>query len=220
MGVLQRFEHRLERLVQGAFSKAFGGWVEPVEVAAALTREAEDKKAIVGAGRVLVPNTFHVELGPSDADRLREYDEPLRVELASMVDEAAQEQGWSFIGPVEVLFEEVPGMRTGTFRVRSAVKAGDLPAERSAGTPYLELNGTTHPLTGTTVIGRSPDVELMVPDTGVSRRHCRIEDGRVVDLGSTNGTWVNGVQVVTEQELEDGDRITVGTTELVFRAGG
>ncbi|MGZ6792080.1 MAG: DUF3662 domain-containing protein, partial [Mycobacteriales bacterium] len=73
MGVLQRFERRLEGLVEGAFAKAFGGWVEPVEVAAALTREAEDKKAIVAAGRVLVPNAYTVELGPSDADRLREY---------------------------------------------------------------------------------------------------------------------------------------------------
>jgi len=54
VGVLQRFERRLEGMVQGAFARAFGGWVEPVEVAAALTREAEDKKAIVAAGRVLV----------------------------------------------------------------------------------------------------------------------------------------------------------------------
>ncbi|MGZ6791984.1 MAG: DUF3662 domain-containing protein, partial [Mycobacteriales bacterium] len=73
MGVLQRFERRLEGLVECAFSKAFGCCVEPVEVAAALTREAEDKKAIVAAGRVLVPNAYTVELGPSDADRLREY---------------------------------------------------------------------------------------------------------------------------------------------------
>lgn len=222
MGVLQRFEHRLERIVQDAFSKAFGGWVEPVEVAAALTREAEDKKAIVGAGRVLVPNAFTVELGPSDADRLHEYDEPLRAELATMVAEAAQEQGWSFVGPVEVVFAEVPTLRTGTFRVRSAVQAGALPVGESDDAPhdasYLELNGAIHLLAGTTVLGRSPEAGLMLPDTGVSRRHCQLEDDVLTDLGSRNGTYVNGHRVTTHQ-LRDGDRITVGTTDLVFRTG-
>ena len=94
MGVLQRFERRLEGFVEGAFARVFGGVVQPVEIAAALQREAADKKAIVGAGRVLVPNDYVVELGPSDAERLTEYDAALRRELASMVDEHATEQGW------------------------------------------------------------------------------------------------------------------------------
>ena len=66
MGVLQRFERRLEGLVEGAFARVFGGVVQPVEVAAALQREAADKKQIVGQGRVLVPNHFVVELSASD----------------------------------------------------------------------------------------------------------------------------------------------------------
>lgn len=226
VGVLQRFERRLEGLVEGAFAKAFGGWVEPVEVAAALTREAEDKKAIVAAGRVLVPNAYTVELGPSDADRLREYDEPLRAELAAMVSEAATEHGWSFVGPVEVQLEEVASLATGTFRVRSAVTPGQQPAPAAppaaTGSPYLEHAGAAVPLTGTTVVGRGADADLQLTDTGVSRRHAelRLEDGRVElhDLGSTNGTRVNG-QPVTRATLADGDRITVGTTDLVLRSG-
>jgi len=92
VGVLQRFERRLGGLVEGAFARVFGGVVQPVEVAAALQREAADKKAVVGQGRVLVPNSYVVELGASDAGRLGEYDEPLRAELASMVREHAEEQ--------------------------------------------------------------------------------------------------------------------------------
>jgi hypothetical protein len=224
VGVLQRFERRLEGLVQGAFARAFGGWVEPVELAAALTREAEDKKAIVAAGRVLVPNAYVVELGPSDADRLREYDEPLRQELGAMVSEAAQERGWSFVGPVEVVFEEVGDLQTGAFQVRSAVVAGDVPepARAPGEGPHLLDGARTVPLTGTVVIGRGAEADLMLPDTGVSRRHAELRavDGRVElhDLGSTNGTRVNGqrVQAVT---LTDGDRITFGGTELVYRSG-
>lgn len=229
MGVLQRFERRLEGLVQGAFAKAFGGWVEPVEVAAALTREAEDKKAIVAAGRVLVPNTYVVELARSDAERLKEYDEPLRAELSAMVKEAAQEQGWSFVGPVQVQFEEVDGLGTGAFRVRSAVVAGEVPPvprPPEAKGPALEHGAQSVPVTATLVIGRGAEADLQVVDTGVSRRHAelrRVRDAtgdrvELHDLGSTNGTRVNGRQV-TAATLTDGDRISVGTSELVFRSG-
>jgi hypothetical protein len=246
VGVLQRFERRLEGLVQGAFARAFGGWVEPVEVAAALNREAEDKKAILSVGRVLVPNRYVVELGPSDADRLREYDEPLRRELAAMVAENAQERGWSFVGPVEVVFEEVPGQQTGAFQVRSTAVAGAEPAgaepeapaaavpavvpepegrPEPAGPgegPRLQAEGRTVPLDHALVVGRGAEADLQLSDTGVSRRHAELRpvDGLVElhDLGSTNGTRVNGqrVDVVT---LTDGDRITVGTTDLLYRSG-
>jgi hypothetical protein len=227
VGVLQRFERRLEGLVQGAFAKAFGGWVEPVEVAAALTREAEDRKTIVAAGRVLVPNAFVVELGPADADRLREYDEPLRNELAAMVREAAQEHGWSFVGPVEVTFQETEELDTGAFRVRSSVAAGEVDppvtADPPAQGPSVEVAGTTRAVTGPTVIGRGAEADLQLTDTGVSRRHAelRLVAGalEVHDLGSTNGTWVNGRRVQAAS-LRDGDRVTVGTTELVVRTDG
>jgi hypothetical protein len=218
VGVLQRFERRLEGMVQGAFARAFGGWVEPVEVAAALTREAEDKKAIVAAGRVLVPNTYVVELGPSDADRLREYDEPLRKELASMVSEAAQERGWSFVGPVEVEFHEVDELATGAFQVRSAVVAGETPEAPATEAARLEIGTRTVPVTGTVVIGRGTEADVQLPDTGVSRRHAQVAGNRLTDLGSTNGTRLNGTRV-TEAELVDGDRITLGSTEIVFRSG-
>ncbi|MCW2669601.1 MAG: hypothetical protein JWO27_1498 [Frankiales bacterium] len=233
MGVLQRFERRLEGMVQGAFARAFGGWVEPVEVAAALTREAEDKKAIVAAGRVLVPNSYVVELGPSDADRLREYDEPLRKELAAMVSEAATERGWSFVGPVDVEFQEVEDLATGAFQVRSAVVAGELPAVPAAPAPpapgpaeaapvapeaFLEIGTRRVPLTAPVVLGRGVEADVQLPDTGVSRRHAQVDGARIQDLGSTNGTRVNGSRVA-EADLDDGDRITLGSTEIVFRSG-
>jgi hypothetical protein len=207
-------------MVQGAFARAFGGWVEPVEVAAALTREAEDKKAVVAAGRVLVPNAYVVELGVSDADRLREYDEPLRAELAKMVAEAAQERGWSFVGPVEVAFEEVAEQRTGAFQVRSAVVQGPIspvqPVLQDAPASLL-VNGQSVPLTGTTVIGRGVEADVQLPDTGVSRRHAQITaEGELTDLGSTNGTRVNGQRTAAAM-LRDGDRITIGSTDLLYR---
>jgi hypothetical protein len=236
VGVLQRFERRLEGFVEGAFARVFGGVVQPVEVAAALQREAADKKAVVGQGRVLVPNDYVVELGSADAERLTEYDAPLRKELAAMVDEHAREQGWSFVGPVGVRFETVESLDTGVFRVRSAVvadpgwsPAGETPTgavrtSRATGRPELVITGPTDTvvplLKDMTVIGRGADADVRLADTGVSRAHAEIHlDGdtaTLLDLRSTNGTAVNGAPV-TRAALSDGDRIRVGGSTLVFR---
>lgn len=229
MGVLQRFERRLEGLVEGAFARVFGGVVQPVEVAAALQREAADKKQIVGQGRVLVPNAFVVELGPTDLERFGEWDAPLRAELAGMVKEHAADQGWSFVGDVTVGFERHEELDTGVFHVRSSVVASEIPPAppTSRGRPRLVLQTTperevllTQPVT---VVGRSADADLRLADTGVSRSHAelRLEGDavRVVDLGSTNGTLVNGRRVA-EAVLADGDRLDIGATGVVYRAGG
>jgi FHA domain-containing protein len=76
---------------------------------------------------------------------------------------------------------------------------------------------------GTTVVGRGQDAQFRLPDTGVSRRHLEIIwDGRtavLADLGSTNGTTVNGTPVQTWR-LVDGDVVRVGQSRLVFRAQG
>ena len=242
MGVLQRFERRLEGLVEGAFARVFGGVVQPVEVAAALQREAAEKKQIVGQGRILVPNSFTVEIGATDLERFGEWDAQLRKELGSMVAEHAREQGWSFVGPVQVAFERAEELATGVFRVRSTVVA-DASADPASGAyrqptaastpsetarPRLVIPGSPERIVlltrQVTVIGRGADADLRLPDTGVSRAHAELrvsDDGgvRLVDLGSTNGTTVNG-QRVRESVLTDGDRLEIGATRLTFRDSG
>nr|WP_245941659.1 DUF3662 and FHA domain-containing protein [Vallicoccus soli] len=122
--MLQRFERRIESLVNRPFARAFKAEVQPVEVASALQRECDDRAAIVGRGRTMVPNSFVVELGARDHARLAPYAGPLGAELADMVREHAQEQQYSFLGPVEVVLEEVDDLETGIFRVRSSAVAG------------------------------------------------------------------------------------------------
>ena len=76
---------------------------------------------------------------------------------------------------------------------------------------------------GSTVIGRGDQANLRLPDVGISRRHARLDfdGGQVVltDLGSTNGTMVNG-QRVSAVALNPGDMIQLGTTTLTFRVDG
>jgi hypothetical protein len=84
----------------------------------------------------------------------------------------------------------------------------------------LTANGTKHEIEGSAVIGRSKDCDIQLPDPNVSRRHAEVrQEGAaywVVDLDSTNGTEVNGRRQ-KRAKLRQGDRITVGSTELVFR---
>lgn len=128
MGVLQRFEKRLSGLVEGGFARLFHGRVEPVELAAALAREADTNKA-VGPQRVLVPNIYAVALSRADYERLAPYALTLGDELATMVSEHAAEQGYTFIGPVNVALRQQRNLATGAFRIESRVEAArDLPS--------------------------------------------------------------------------------------------
>lgn len=225
MGVLQRFERRLEGLVEGAFAHVFKGVVEPVEVASALQREAGDHKAILGQGRILVPNRYVVELAPVDHQRLATYAEPLAKELAIMVGEHLREQGWSTFGKIRVKLEQAADLHTGVFRVSSsvdAVQTGSLPVAPTGARLIDNRTGRDFPLRhGTTVLGRGDDADVRLPDTGISRRHAQVSyDGGsavISDLGSTNGTLVNG-QAVREQVLRPGDLIQLGGVALLYRA--
>lgn len=128
MSVWTRFERRLEGLVEGAFARAFKSELQPVEVARALAREVDDRAAIIGKGRVLIPNDFVVEIGETDHNRLSVYSDSLGSELATVVREHAAEEGYHLVGPVQVRFKHADDLRTGVFRVRSGVQPAGRPA--------------------------------------------------------------------------------------------
>ena len=218
MGVLDRFEKRLDRIVNGAFARTFKAEVEPVEVAAALQRECDDRAAIVDRGRRVVPNVFTVELGPHDYERLSPYAEPLDAEFSSMVREHAEEAGYVFFGPGRGLARGGQRPDTGLFRIRSDVHSPPVPAwctpgdaRRPRRTSYAPVSDPQrvrrHRARRPTVparqgrrrrSGAAPDCDIQIDDPGISRAHARIDLAAppvVVDLGSTNGTWVDGRRV-------------------------
>ncbi|HEY5248583.1 MAG TPA: DUF3662 and FHA domain-containing protein [Dermatophilaceae bacterium] len=96
------------------------------------------------------------------------------------------------------------------------------PAQR----PWLDVDGDHYPLLAAiTILGRDNTADVILDDPGISRQHTEIRvtsDGphlitNIRDLGSTNGTFVNGERI-TSQRLADGDRLNVGRTTLVFRS--
>jgi hypothetical protein len=109
----------------------------------------------------------------------------------------------------------IPGDEDGEQFGTVAVSAAMLIEDRAG------LPGVAHRLGLRTSVGRTPDNQIVVPIREVSRRHAEIvlvENGYVVkDLGSPNGTFVNGERI-TEHRLKDGDRIAMGGQVFVFKA--
>ena len=325
MGFVDRVERGLERAIKAPFAKVFKAEVQPVEIASAMRGAMDERAAVLGPGRTMVPNVFTIELATTDYERLSSYDTALTDELVAAAEDHADAQRYTPAGRVEVRLLSDEELETGIFRVRPASKnsrrQGQRPPQpgpqrddrrmppgqsrppvrpsdddpnarfrppgppRSAGPrqappglgaaaavaarqgqpaggpppyapqggrgpttrefptspprsqrpvsgrgprPWLDLNGRAHALTAAvTVIGRDAAADLVIDDPGASRRHAEIRithDGPhqqvlVRDMGSTNGTYLNGDQVGTEQ-LSEGDRLTVGSTTLIFHAEG
>lgn len=123
MGLLQKFEDSLDRVVNGAFAKAFKAEVQPVELAAALQREVDDRASVLDRERTVIPNVFHIELSDHDYTRLAVFKDALGSELATLVTTYAGEQGYTLLGQVRVTMSEDDALETGIFRVRSEAKA-------------------------------------------------------------------------------------------------
>ncbi|MDH4113233.1 MAG: DUF3662 and FHA domain-containing protein [Actinomycetota bacterium] len=225
---LRDFERRLGGLVEGLFSKTFRSGVQPVELAKRLIKEM-DAGRTVGVNEVWAPNHFEFTLSADDHERLEHAETAIAKELGSVMVENASERGWGLVGPPEVTFDVDDRLKKGDFGCTASLVEGPEKVEPAgSAAPWLVVRerGSERTVTlagATTTIGRIPECDVTLTDRGASRRHAqlRLKDGvaTLTDLGSTNGTEVNG-HPVQSTTLDDGDRITIGTTVLVYRAGG
>jgi hypothetical protein len=127
-------------------------------------------------------------------------------------------------GQIPEAAPEAPPGATMVYKPRAATPTESATPEELGVEPELvtlTVDGTEHKLDKrTVVIGRSKDCDIRVSDPNVSRRHAEVrQEGTtywIVDLDSTNGTTVNGRRQ-KRAKLEHDDRITLGSTELVFR---
>jgi hypothetical protein len=223
--ILRDFERRLGGLVEGLFAKTFRSGLQPVELAKRVLKEM-DAGRTVGVSEVWAPNAFEFRLSPFDADRFEQAEAALVTELKEVVRENASERGWGLVGPPEITLEADPSLKKGEFRCRSSLLEGEEkvePAPPSAGMLVIHEDGETRSIVlaaETMTIGRLPECQITITDKGASRRHAQIrrkgDTYTLTDLGSTNGTRLNG-QTIQTRELADGDRITIGTTVLEYR---
>jgi hypothetical protein len=216
---MQGIERGLERMVEGVFTRAFRSNLRPIELGRRLVREMDDHRSVDVRGRTVVPNDFTFSLSSQDHTNFAEIHEALVRELCDAAREYARDEGYSFMGPVTVELVADPNQRAGRFTVVSRLHEGR--GGVGAGALVLPSGERIVLSEKPTLIGRMPDCDVTLSDPNTSRRHAEVRPFGtgflVVDLGSTNGTRVNGAQV-SEHQLVDGDTITVGATTIRFDA--
>ncbi|WP_091180813.1 FhaA domain-containing protein [Paramicrobacterium humi] len=216
MGILDNFERGLERAVNGAFAKTFRAGLQPVEISSALKRELDTQAAIVTRDRILVPNRFTVSMSTADHERMTRIGPALVDELTSVVQKHAKQQGYQFAGGIDIRLTADDSLSDGMLQVSSQNVKGDV-----SWTPVVDIAGKRYPIRQSrTVIGRGSDADITVDDSGTSRKHVEIlwdgERAQVRDLGSTNGSTLNGNRI-TQAALQPDSVIQIGRTRITFR---
>lgn len=237
MSALARFESFMENMVEGSVARFFRSPVQPAEIAKRLERAMESQQTI-SVKRVLVPNVYRAFLNPQDLAAFGPIRAEMEREMATYLAELAQERGFAMLEhprveltsdssvarhSIQVVAETVASAPTSDSAHTQVIPGGAQPASQTRTRLLLATPTGTHviPLESTQVtIGRGLNNDVILEDTRVSRHHAQLRYRArrfwVSDLGSTNGTYVNGVQV-EEQGLRDGDVVSLGGLELTYR---
>lgn len=217
---LQSFEHGVERMVDGVFTRSRKNSIRPIELGRRLVREMDDHRSVDVKGRRIVPNKFEFHVSPRDHAGFADIEQALVTELTEAAREHAREEGYHFMGPVSVALLVSNETKPGRFTIDSFMR------ESSGGTGagcLVMPSGERLPLGRQVVtVGRLPACSITINDANVSRHHAEIRSQGstflVVDLGSTNGTKVNSNRITGEHTLKDGDVVSFGGTNIRFEA--
>jgi hypothetical protein len=240
MSVLRNLETKIASLVEGAFGRAFRSEIRPVELARRLTREM-DRHRQSSLSNTYVPNDYIVWLSPQDRRQLAPIEDALIEELAAYLLEHARAEHLALVSPPHIELRTDRGLALGECGIEANLVQQERPLARAvnapepgpvplrgppargsnAGQAFL-VNGASRTPIGPrgALIGRSPDADVVLSSTDVSRRHAEIipdpAGWLLVDLGSTNGVRLNARTMVVPTLLTDGDIIEIGSTDLTF----
>ena len=190
---MRSFERRLERLFDGVAGKVFSGRLHPSEIAGKLAREADFARFDHEAGPATA-NSYTILVNPRDL--ALDPDELQRI-LADEVTNYTTEEGLRLEGPVSVSIETDKGVSPGTVVCHVEVKPGPIVSwARLVGPVTVDIGRNR------VIIGRSPESDVVLPHEDVSRAHAGLwrQDAKIwiKDLGSSNGTTVDGAQISQE----------------------
>ena len=243
MSILKDFRAELGDDPEPLLQRVLRSGVRTTELAEAVQEYLREQQVVTDDG-VLVPNVLRITLGTRDHERLGRYGIALPRALGTVVVETAAENGWILQGPVKVRIDRDELVRPGTYRLVGRVEPVDgwgpvveaAPEAEETAAPGPDAGGVTDPTLvvrsgvdvgarlvldgGRVTAGRGTGCDLVVRDTTVSREHAafvlRGDTWWVLDLGSTNGTRVNGLRAA-EHPVVPGDRVELGdvVVELV-----
>ncbi|MCR4419947.1 MAG: DUF3662 and FHA domain-containing protein [Clostridia bacterium] len=224
MAWLRQLEERLSAWWESTGRRTVGAGIQPVEIAKKLLREMGSHKKI-SVKRIYVPNRYLVYLSSDDWIALSAMEQALTEELGAYLEEKAAERGFTLVGKPQVRLEVDEALPSGRLRLHSRFSEDEPEPSAEQANHRVTLKVVRGPDSGLSValgqeevlIGRRPGCHLVLTDPNVSRQHAVIERRQelywLIDLDSTNGTYING-QRVHRQPLRPGDRIQIGDSEL------
>ena len=244
--LLDFLERTVERVIQAPVDSIFRQEIQPAEIERRLERAMLDNRRRA-SGANIMPNSFVVELSPEDYATIESYRASLIRRLESWLSDKAETHNGALLDRIQIELQESdranrrrpvvtatitdihrreplhgrrrpepPSQRTETYQVVNAGETCSLRVltGRQAGTSFQIPVGAS-------ILGRSPDAAMRIDSSDVSRNHLRIErtgtSVQITDLGSTNGTRINGERT-RHATLRNGDEILVGTQALRFIA--
>jgi hypothetical protein len=174
------------------------------------------KASILSRDRILVPNSYLIQLSPQDFERLNDLGEPLIEELSKLASDHAMKQRFQFGELLDISLAQDPALALGQLSVVSSSKKLEIDW-----VPVLEVAGVGHNLVGAkTTVGRDSTADIQIGDNGLSRKHFEILwDGSSAvlrDLGSTNGVKVQGSKI-DQVVLPNGTAFSAGRTDFLFK---
>lgn len=232
----------MERMVEGSVQRLFRSPIQPAEIARRLERAMESQQTI-SVDRVIVPSVYRAFLHPEDFKAFDAIQEALEREMASYLRDLAQERGFSLLEHPTVDVAADPAVPRRGIQVVAEMSMGNAQAQQPQAPDRTQVMNTVDatqarivsaflvlqtadgehrfPLeTGLLTIGRALSNDVIVEDPRVSRQHAQIRYRArryfVGDTGSTNGTYLNGTAVTTEQPLRTGDTVSFGGLEMRF----
>jgi FhaA, N-terminal domain/FHA domain len=249
VNILDRFEQSFERLLEGSIGRLLRSPIQPAEIGRKLER-AMVANQVVSVDSTLVPNDYRVAMHPDDLIVFVDYVGALCRHMEGWLSDLAAERGFTLVDRARVQLVGDEGVPRRAIQVTASIS--DRPdlgrdaqeaqqrtevyrvIKATTGVPPLRLRFLSGGQSGdelilrkpVTTIGRALDNDIVIESGDVSRHHARIEFAddqlRVTDLGSTNGTRVNGKSIRTHP-ISAGDEITFGTLRvqlLPFESNG
>lgn len=218
MNLAQGLERRLEKLADGASATVFRGRMHPVDIATRLIRQLDFLTTDTPAGPQ-VPNDLLVHMNSADIDTALDRD-ALTSELENAVAQTATERGWRLVGNVSI------HIRTDTATPRGIVECTGTTVTASL-EPWCQFIADDGSAVLTismnrTLIGRALDCDIRIANEEISRHHLLVyrEGSRtfIQDLGSSNGTFLDGVPVGKEATaIVTGDSVLLGNLSFTYR---
>ena len=214
MGLLDKLEKSIEKVVRKPFNATFKSLLDPIEIASQI-KTSMDSQVSLDQEQKLVAHRYQLLVSPQDFEALSADQLNLDRNLTETIGEYLKAKNYSTVDDLRFILGKSESLSVGELEINVMQTETDVYWQ-----PFIEFEDQKLALPkGRTRVGRGSEADVKLNDRTLSRIHLELlfngEKAGVRDLGSTNGSFLNG-QKFQEGPLVNGDTIACGNTEIRF----